>query len=419
MCQGQWTIHSLPTNSRYTGIYFADSSNGWISGDDGIFHTTNGGDDWILQRSGMSSNLAGINARECWATGIADTLLHTTNGGNEWSVVLLETTLDSIVTLGRICFVDSLHGWVVAGRGTPYPRTWILRTDDQGATWSAALVHLGYDLLCSFADTLTGWVSGRGTGAVFRTLDGGFTWQEISSVYMAATDIQFLTRVIGWICSDSPVIATEVRGSTDGGISWTRGYHRFECSDLTTYVNFADTLRGWVVQFNCFTGLEIVHTSDAGTTWISQFTYFPSFYWRPTRIYFADSSHGWVIGDGDVGLVFRTKTGGVTSAASDVEGMPDDFKLLQNYPNPANPSTRIGFSVPARSYVLMKIYNLLGEEVKTLFHREAEPGPYLVDWDGTDVLGRRVASGVYVYRLSAFGAGTKQFVSSRKMLIIK
>jgi photosystem II stability/assembly factor-like uncharacterized protein len=416
--EAQWTIHRLPTNNRYTGIYFADSLNGWIFGWDGIFHTTNGGDSWTLQRSGFVEHMTGFNSQKCWATGWRDTLLHTTNGGNDWVQVWMGGALDSIGRLGRISFVDSLHGWVVANR-IGVAGNWILRTTDGGINWSAFPVNLtSFDFLCTFVDTLTGWVSGRESGAVARTTDGGLTWQEISYVYRSATDIQFLTREIGWICSDSPIIATEVLKSTNRGNSWF-SQQRFECSDLSTYVNFADTLHGWVVQYNCFTGLEIVHTSDGGLTWTSQFTYLPSFYWSPTRIYFVDTSHGWVIGYGDSGLVFRTKTGGLTSIGSESEQIPDDFRLSQNYPNPFNPSTTIAFSIPLTSYVVLRVYNLLGQEVKTLIDREVAPGSYSVDWNGVDPLGQHVSSGVYIYQLLAYGSGTEQFVSSKKMLIIR
>jgi len=79
----QWTVHQLPANTRYTGIYFADSLNGWICGWGGIFRTTNGGDSWTFQRSGFVEHMTGFNSQECWATGWRDTLLHTTNGGND------------------------------------------------------------------------------------------------------------------------------------------------------------------------------------------------------------------------------------------------------------------------------------------------------------------------------------------------
>lgn len=404
----QWTVHQLPTNNRCTGIYFADSLNGWICGHDGILRTTNGGDDWFLQRSGVVNHMTGFNTHECWATGLRDTLLHTTNEGNDWIPVLLGDALDSSNTIGRICFVDSMHGWVVANRDGSLGN-WILRTTDAGRTWSAFPGNLmSADMLCTFVDTLTGWAAGRESEIVVRTTDAGVSWATISYVYRAVTDIQFLTRDIGWVCTDSPVIATETRGSTDGGSSWTRGL-RFECSRLTTYASFVDTLRGWVAQYNCLTGLEIVHTSDGGVTWTSQFAYYPQFLWSPTRIFFVDGSHGWVIGDGDMGLIFRTKTGGLTSAKLEPEEALVDFTLCQNYPNPFNPETRIHFELPQDNAVRLVVYDLLGRQVMTLVNEFKKAGRYDVVLDAATL-----ASGVYFYRLQ-----TGAFNDVKKLLVLR
>lgn len=80
---------------------------------------------------------------------------------------------------------------------------------------------------------------------------------------------------------------------------------------------------------------------------------------------------------------------------------PSQFALGQNYPNPFNPSTTIVFEVPERSNVLLKLYNLLGKEVRTLVNEEKQPGVYPVTWDGMDEAGRMLPSGLYFYKISA------------------
>ncbi|MEW5924833.1 MAG: FG-GAP-like repeat-containing protein, partial [Candidatus Zixiibacteriota bacterium] len=79
--------------------------------------------------------------------------------------------------------------------------------------------------------------------------------------------------------------------------------------------------------------------------------------------------------------------------------LPDEFVLAQNYPNPFNASTVIEFSVPARSQVKVAIYNILGQEIKTLVDENKTAGNYRVIWDGTDVAGQVVATGVYLYQV--------------------
>ena len=83
---------------------------------------------------------------------------------------------------------------------------------------------------------------------------------------------------------------------------------------------------------------------------------------------------------------------------------PGDFQLGQNYPNPCNPSTTIRYHLPAvshqRSAISLKIYDILGQEVRTLVDEEQPAGDYRVLWDGSNEAGAQVASGVYLYKLS-------------------
>ena len=90
------------------------------------------------------------------------------------------------------------------------------------------------------------------------------------------------------------------------------------------------------------------------------------------------------------------------------------FALLQNYPNPFNPSTTIQYQLPKNSKVELKIYNTLGQLVKTLVEVDQKAGLKTIVWDGNDRFGNAVASGVYVYRIKA-----ENFVQSRKMILLK
>ena len=101
---------------------------------------------------------------------------------------------------------------------------------------------------------------------------------------------------------------------------------------------------------------------------------------------------------------------------------PTEYSLMQNHPNPFNPTTQISFAIPAGvgpttdhwPRVTLTIYNILGQEVKVLVDEVKEPGYYSVNWDGRDAVGSDVASGVYFYRLDA---GT--FRSTKRMMLMK
>ncbi|MGP8323233.1 MAG: T9SS type A sorting domain-containing protein [Methanosarcinaceae archaeon] len=94
---------------------------------------------------------------------------------------------------------------------------------------------------------------------------------------------------------------------------------------------------------------------------------------------------------------------------------PDKFSLQQNYPNPFNPSTTICYSIPNPCRVRIKIYNQLGQLVRTLLNEDKLIGnEYKVTWDGAGDHGNKLASGVYYYRLTA---GKQSF--SKKMLYLR
>ena len=100
------------------------------------------------------------------------------------------------------------------------------------------------------------------------------------------------------------------------------------------------------------------------------------------------------------------EAGGTTGVK---EQKPTEFALQQNYPNPFNPTSVIEYSLPSTSHVLLELYNLLGQKIATLVNDVKAPGFYQVQVDGA-----HLASGVYIYRLTA---GQKTFV--RKMALVK
>ncbi len=94
--------------------------------------------------------------------------------------------------------------------------------------------------------------------------------------------------------------------------------------------------------------------------------------------------------------------------------VPLDYILFQNYPNPFNPSTSVKFQVPKTSDVTIKVYDMLGQEVRTMFSGEVLRGNYTVEWDGLNDAGQQMSSGSYIYRMIA-----GEFMQAKKMVYIK
>jgi beta-xylosidase len=110
---------------------------------------------------------------------------------------------------------------------------------------------------------------------------------------------------------------------------------------------------------------------------------------------------------------FRTYVGTPTEVIPNedhsLNNVPREYFLGQNYPNPFNPSTIISYQLPMTSNTNLKVYNLLGEEVATLFEGIQQPGKYEAIFNGS-----KLASGMYVYRLSA-----NIFVDVKKLVLLK
>ncbi|MGD8778874.1 MAG: T9SS type A sorting domain-containing protein [Ignavibacteria bacterium] len=100
---------------------------------------------------------------------------------------------------------------------------------------------------------------------------------------------------------------------------------------------------------------------------------------------------------------------GWVTSVNVTDGLPNQFELSQNYPNPFNPSTLIKFSIPKAGNVTLKVYNMLGQEIKTLVNREMKVGTYEVNFNASNL-----ASGIYFYSIKA---GT--FISTKKMMLLK
>ncbi|MCH7827132.1 MAG: T9SS type A sorting domain-containing protein [Bacteroidetes bacterium] len=105
--------------------------------------------------------------------------------------------------------------------------------------------------------------------------------------------------------------------------------------------------------------------------------------------------------------------------------VPNKVELMQNSPNPFNPSTSIKFFIPNDADITIKIYDLNGREVRTLMQEKTSAGFHIVFWNGRNSRGEFASSGVYFYRLSVIVgsgsaiSGTANFVQTKKMILIK
>ncbi|MCX6224716.1 MAG: YCF48-related protein [Bacteroidia bacterium] len=400
-----WTPQTLPTTKTLRSVYFLNSNEGWAAGYDGILHTTDGGSTWSSQLSNSLERLLAIRFVDvnCGWANSGHWVLRTDNRGASWRGM---TGLDPNAGIFRnvIFPVSSTVAWATAQGGG---MRWFYRYT---ATSSKAVIEQTFGLIGSiaqlidlwFVDQDNGWAVGT-YGQIWKITNAssespGFTNQTNPSV--AATTLWgvfFYDVDHGWAVGDAGTIIT----TTDGGTNWSA----LESGTNTNLkdVHFTNINNGCVVGEG---GLIRVST-DGGVNWSTLTSGVTTTLWS---VIYVGSAPGYVAG-GDFaisgnGTILRTDN---TLPVQLMNEPPTEFTLDQNFPNPFNLSTEIGFYVPHDGLLSLKVYDLLGNQVETLINEKLQPGRYSKTFNASGLPG-----GVYFYRIQA-----SEFNQTRKLLLLK
>lgn len=126
-------------------------------------------------------------------------------------------------------------------------------------------------------------------------------------------------------------------------------------------------------------------------------------------IVFTDSTHGWFLCDSGR-VLYTSNNGGVVSGIpSNQIQIPSEYLLMQNYPNPFSPSTEISYQLSTASFIMLKVYDVLGREVKSLVNENQNAGFYKIEFNAGSL-----PSGIYFYRITA-----GKFSALKKCVLIK
>ena len=118
---------------------------------------------------------------------------------------------------------------------------------------------------------------------------------------------------------------------------------------------------------------------------------------------------------GPAANIIAVTLGTTTAAVNRAVALPTAFSLSNATPNPFNPSTTIAYEVPEQTHITLTIYNLLGQEVVRLVDQVQAAGRYEAVWNGTNLTGAGVASGIYLYRIVS-GSG---YTDTKRMTLLK
>ena len=149
----------------------------------------------------------------------------------------------------------------------------------------------------------------------------------------------------------------------------------------------------------------ILRTTDGGDNWVSQSSGTTN---HLSGVSFTDANNGTVIGQ--YGTILRTTNGGASFVEEDQIGdIPIAFSLSDNFPDPFNPSTKIRYSIPQTSIVVIKVFDILGNEIETLINEQKSIGTYELTWTAVNL-----PSGIYFYQLIA-----GSYIETKKMVLMK
>lgn len=123
--------------------------------------------------------------------------------------------------------------------------------------------------------------------------------------------------------------------------------------------------------------------------------------------------------DGTIFDSFSINKGGVKVADKGNIGLEGTFLLYQNYPNPFNEATEISFRTPTSGHLSLKIYDVRGQEIRTLMDQQQNSGYHSFPWNGRNNEGKVIASGIYFYRLEVTDKSQRQWEQTRKMILLR
>lgn len=400
--QSGWT-KIFNAGGSLNSIHFTNEYTGVICGTNRILmKTTNEGLNWIQLNTGLTGGISDAIMLSSQiilaASDNNEKIIRSTDGGVNWTEMISGSLTYRI---SNFSFPNDSIGYAVTDGISSSTLTKLYKTTNRGLTWSSSQV-----LCCGkwveFINSQTGWVCGTSNAIglslhIKKTTNGAVSWEPGYYISMPGEVnnkifIKNLSEIF-WSWVDQ----SKVMKSYNSVVDWTSVI--IPSSPQINSIKFINTATGWAAGSQG----TIAKTTDGGSSWTSHSNGTFSF----NKIFFLNGSSGWLVSS--AGDVFRTTNGGLTMVNSIIGGAPEKYSLSQNYPNPFNPSTTINYSLPASDFVTLKVYDALGNEVRTLVSGKQNAGNYSLNFTAASL-----PSGIYFYKLL-----TTNFSEVRKMTLVK
>lgn len=348
-----WIVQEAGTTELLKSVFFNDSLHGWIGGEQSIFQTTNGGDNWVKIDSTEEENkiiqdVFILDENHLWKITRKDTIIDTIGTNAYISKILFSndngfTWMQQYETtehiLEKIHFNDTLHGFVVGSGGI------VLKTDTGGMSWNTTTTENVLLKSIFFLNDTIGWIAGE-QSTVLNTIDGGNNWniQQELPVYATINSIYFIDDQTGWLGGN----VGRLFSTNDGGVSWT--LHQFDYEDYFYDLYFKSDMIGWA----CSANGRLHYTTDGDTIWYMT----EASEYNLRDMVFVDEDKGWIVGNN--GLILHTSNGGGKVDIS--ENIFKQNKLsAELFPNPLSKNSILEITTPVSGNLDIFLYDVKGK----------------------------------------------------------
>lgn len=435
----QWT--NL-TKAAVTNISFHPSNTGHIFAgtyDEGIVQTTDAGKTWVLlpfkapttvQTFFRQLEFNSQNHNVAYLTAGPYGLLKSTNGGSTW----LQTSLvgDFDTWAWSIAVHPSNPETLFVGQTGWFARD-LYRSTNGGLTWENLHVmnNMGSAQQVKFNPTNVnvmylcaadiGFLKSTNCGQTWLVMNKGLKISEepfVSPVFSVGIN----TGTENILYAAQGAVGKSIGGvlkSTDGGEHWFAIDSALALIDFNLDVQnvhlspsnqnllYASLLSQGQIYTSTYSPGGLYITSNGGISWRRVFNgasleikFDPH---NSNQLYLATKAGILSVKENEILSVKKTKN-----------YRPNEINLYQNYPNPFNPQTTIRYEVKRNGDIVIRLFNILGKEVRKYQREISRPGEYEIRWDGKDENGQDVSSGVYFYRLE-----TSSFTITKKLLLMR
>jgi photosystem II stability/assembly factor-like uncharacterized protein len=439
-CASQWEIQTSGVGVTLRDVCFVDSLYGWAVGDSGIIiNTIDRGNTWVknadltdsiefkqVEFLNRETGFIGGNIIQKYSTyeNRKAIFLRSINGGLSWE--RCDSMFGVNFQFAGFTFLDANNGWIginnIGASDWTNRKGILLKTTDGGKSWSIQqekeMLLIGAIDFWNSSMGYSFWslsIDNYDNTEIYSTQNGGLEWSSIGIIKEEVVKkAKYYSPNTIWS------IGYGASRSNDSGQSWdtwnwfssvSTDEKRFLPLDFYTFNSNKVWLLG--VAWNSASNIEgiILSTSNSGETWSTELQ-LPGY----ALCAISTVSEERICIVGTKGLIMHYNN--YSSVSNNEQKNPNSLQVEQNYPNPLSNNfgrslTTIRFSLGLPQHVNITIYDMLGHTIKVLMSRSINTDTHIVTWDGTNVDGNRVSSGVYFYIVK-----TELSIIKKKMLVV-